>query len=193
MCHVNFVVKKKASYQCKEKLSSYHFCFQVKAGKKRKGICGKAKKQLKIDFKSAEVSCNEDYSNEEINSVIYKYPGFVVMPNCPRGNPSGPKDANIILKEDCENENAVMPNCSRRDSLAPKDANIILKEDCENENAVMPNCSRGDFLAPKDAKIILKEDCENENAFSKWWNTNVAIIKSNTHFDEKFFKYLVMR
>ena len=166
MCHVNFVVKKKASYQCKEMLSSYHFCFQVKAGNQRKRICGKAKKQLKIDLKSAEVSCNEDYPNnyKKINSVIRKYPGFVVMPNCSRGDPSGPKDANIILKEDCE-----------------------------NENAVMPNCSRGDSLAPKDANIILKEDCENENAFFKWWNTKVAIIKRNTHFDEEFFEYLVMR
>ena len=115
------------------------------------------------------------------------------MPNCSRGNPSGPKDAKIILKEDCENENAVTPNCSRGDSLAPKDANIILKEDCENENVVTPNCSRGDSLAPKDAKIMFKEDCENENAFSKWWNTNVANFERNTHFDEKFFEYLVMR
>ena len=165
----------------------------MKAGKKRKRICGKAKIQLKRDFKSAEVSCNEDYPNDKINSVIYKYPGFVVMPNCSRGNPSGPKDAKIILKEDCENENAVTPNCSRGDSLAPKDANIILKEDCENENVVTPNCSRGDSLAPKDAKIMFKEDCENENAFSKWWNTNVANFERNTHFDEKFFEYLVMR
>lgn len=86
-----------------------------------------------------------------------------------------------------------MPNCSRGNPSGPKDANIILKEDCENENAVTPNCSRGDSLAPKDAKIMFKEDCENENAFSKWWNTNVANIESNTHFDEKFFEYLVMR
>ena len=87
-------------------LSSYHFCFQVKAGKKRKVTCGKAKKQLKRDLKSAEASCNEDYPNEKLNSVIYKYPGFVVMPNCPRGNPPGPKDAYLILKDDCKDKDA---------------------------------------------------------------------------------------
>ena len=134
---LTLLLQKKASYQCKEKLSSYHFCFQVKAGKKRKKRCGNAKKQLKKDLKSAEVSCNEDYPNdcENITSVICKYTGFVVMPKCPPGDPS----------------------------------------------------------VPKDAQVILQDDCEDKNAFFNWWKTNVAGVKSNPHFDQKFFEYLVMR
>lgn len=93
---------------------------------------------MEVHITSLEGAFEEDHPDDlekGRKSVIYKYPGFVVMPNCPRGDPSVPKPDNLILKD----------------------------------------------------------DCEDENAFSKWWTTKVAEVKSKSHFDQKFFEYLVMR
>ena len=68
-----------------------------------------ARRQLEVDITSLEGFFEEDHPDDREQgrkSVIYKYPRFVVVPNCPRGDPSVPKFANLILKDDCEDENA---------------------------------------------------------------------------------------
>ena len=42
----------------------------------------------------------------DMDSEIYKFPGFVVMPNCPRPNGSVVKPTIGVFQEDCENVNA---------------------------------------------------------------------------------------
>lgn len=41
-----------------------------------------------------------------MDSEMYKFPGFVVMPNCPRPNGSVVKPTIGVFQEDCENVNA---------------------------------------------------------------------------------------
>lgn len=110
----------------------------MKAGGKTKGNYSKAVVQLEKDQKSLLSFFKgnlPDNRKKDMNFVIYKYPGFVVMPNCPK-----------------------------------------------------KNC-----LGLQVARGVFQEDCKDVNAFSKWWDTKVAGVQRETHFDETLYKHLVKR
>lgn len=78
----------------------------MKAGEKRKKRFRYAEDQLEKDKKVLKAFINENLPGnlrEEMNAVLYKYPGFVVMPNCPGGKPKQP---NGVFQEDCKDVDA---------------------------------------------------------------------------------------
>ena len=78
--------------------------FQVKAASKTKGKFAAASKQLEKDKEALQAFAG-DYLPGNLKKCVDKelfvYPGFVVMPNCPRPN-SAHIPSNGIFKEDCE-------------------------------------------------------------------------------------------
>ncbi|PFX25254.1 hypothetical protein AWC38_SpisGene10130 [Stylophora pistillata] len=82
---------------------------KVKAAKKTPGQYSKAKAQLQKDKQALQVFVDENLSGKikrDMDSEIYRYPGFVVMPNCPCPNGSVAKPATGVFLEDCEDVNA---------------------------------------------------------------------------------------
>ena len=79
------------------------FVFQVKAVLKTAGKYSKAQKQIEKDKKTLQAFVDENLKGKlkrDMDADIYKYPGFVVMPNCPLPNV---KPAIGVFKEDCKN------------------------------------------------------------------------------------------
>ena len=70
-----------------------------------KGKYADGKKQIEKDKKSLQAFAVENLKGrmkKDVDHELYSYPGFVVMPNCPRPN-SAVKPSNGVFKEDCEN------------------------------------------------------------------------------------------
>ena len=74
---------------------------------KTKGKYTKAEKQLKKDKKALQAFVNENLEEKgDMDAEIYKYPGFVVMPNCPRPKGSSVTPSIGVFQEDCGNVKA---------------------------------------------------------------------------------------
>ena len=76
---------------------------------KRKGKYLKAQEQIEKDKMALQAFVNENLGGKfkrDMDAEIYKYPGFVVMPNCPCPNDSVVKPSNGVFQEDCENVKA---------------------------------------------------------------------------------------
>lgn len=76
---------------------------------KRKGKYLKAQEQIEKDKMALQAFVNENLGGKfkrDMDAEIYKYPGFVVMPNCPCPNDSVVKPSNGVFQENCENVNA---------------------------------------------------------------------------------------
>ena len=76
---------------------------------KTKGKYRKAEKQIEKDKKALLAFVNENLEEKgDMDAEIYKYPGFVVMPNCPRPRPKkSPVTSSIgVFQEDCGNVEA---------------------------------------------------------------------------------------
>ena len=72
---------------------------------KTKGKYCKAEEQIEKDKMALQAFVNENLGGKfkrDIDAEIYKYPGFVVMPNCPCPNDSVVKPSNGVFREDCE-------------------------------------------------------------------------------------------
>ena len=102
----------------------------MKAGGKTKGNFSKAVGQLEKDQKSllSFLKGNlPDYCEKDLDFVVYKYPGFVVMPNCTKKNRLGLQVARGVFQEDCKDVNAFsewwktkvagVPNCPKKNCL----------------------------------------------------------------------------
>ena len=78
---------------------------------KTKEKYGKAKEQIKKDKMALQAFVNENLGGKfktDMDAEIYRYPGFVVMPNCPRPRPrKSPVTPSIgVFQEDCRNVEA---------------------------------------------------------------------------------------
>jgi len=79
--------------------------FQVKAASKTRGKFGLANQQLDKDQQSLHAFAVEYLQGKlkrDVDKEVYLYPGFVVMPNCPRPTSPQFQYKNGIFKEDCE-------------------------------------------------------------------------------------------
>lgn len=79
----------------------------MKAAAKIKKRFREAEEQLEKDKKALKAFINENLPSsrtKDMNFVLYKYPGFVVMPNCP--SPESSKPSNGVFKEDCKDVGA---------------------------------------------------------------------------------------
>ena len=83
---------------------------QVKAADKTSGKFSQAAKQIEKDKKSLQAFIEENVQRRKKRKIDHEllstYPGFVVMPNCPRPDDSGVNPSNGVFKEDCENVKA---------------------------------------------------------------------------------------
>ena len=76
---------------------------------KRKGKYLKAQEQIEKDKMALQGFVNENLGGKfkrDMDAEIYKYPGFVVMPNCPCPKDSVVKPSIGVFQEDCENVKA---------------------------------------------------------------------------------------
>ena len=76
---------------------------------KTKGEYLKAEEQIEKDKRALQAFVNENLGGKfkrDMDDEIYKYPGFVVMPNCPCPNDSVVKPSIGVFQEDCENVKA---------------------------------------------------------------------------------------
>ena len=81
----------------------------MKAAEKTKGKYSKAEEQIKKDKKALQAFVNENLVGKfkrDMDAEIYRYPGFVVMPNCPRPNNSPVTPSIGVFQEDCEDVEA---------------------------------------------------------------------------------------
>ena len=82
----------------------------MKAADKTRGKFAQAAKQLDKDRKSLQTFIEENVKSRmkrEIDPELFStYPGFVVMPNCPRPDGSVVNPPTGVFKEDCENVEA---------------------------------------------------------------------------------------
>ena len=76
---------------------------------KPKGKYPKAKEQIEKDKMALQAFVNENLGGKlkrDMDAEIYKYPGFVVMPNCSRSKKSLVTPSIGVFQEDCENVKA---------------------------------------------------------------------------------------
>ena len=76
---------------------------------KTKGKYLKPKEQIEKDKMALQAFVNENLGGKfkrDIDAEIYKYPGFVVMPNCPRPKESPVTPSIGVFQEDCGNVKA---------------------------------------------------------------------------------------
>ena len=81
----------------------------MKAAEKTKEKYSKAEEQIKKDKKALQAFVNENLGGKfkrDMDAEIYRYPGFVVMPNCPRPNNSPVTPSIGVFQEDCEDVEA---------------------------------------------------------------------------------------
>lgn len=85
---------------------------QVKSAVKTAKAYNKAKKQLEKDRDSMKFFLEEvgipktKISQNSVDKLFSTFPGFVVMPNCPRPDSKAATYADCIFQEDCSNEEA---------------------------------------------------------------------------------------
>lgn len=81
--------------------------FQVKASVKTAKTYGKAQKQIDKDRDAMKVYFEEvrkrktKITGQDVDKLFFRFPGFVVMPNCPRPASSASTYADGIFQEDC--------------------------------------------------------------------------------------------
>ena len=74
---------------------------------KTKGKYREAKEQIEKDKKALQAFVNENLEEKgDMNAEIYKFPGFVVMPNCSRPKKSSVTPSIGVFQEDCGNVKA---------------------------------------------------------------------------------------
>ena len=76
---------------------------------KTKGKFLKAKDQIEKDKMALQAFVNENLGGKfkrDMDAEIYKYPGFVVMPRCPRPKKSPVTSSIGVFQEDCGNVEA---------------------------------------------------------------------------------------
>lgn len=76
---------------------------------KTKGKYPKAKEQIEKDKMALQAFVNENLGGKfkrDMDAEIYKYPGFIVMPNCPRPKKSPVTPSIGVFQEDCGNVEA---------------------------------------------------------------------------------------
>ena len=105
--------------------------FQVKAALKTAKAYNKAQKQLEKDCVSMKVFLGEvglqkaTISNSDIEKLFSSFPGFVVMPNCPRPDSSASTYSDGIFQKDCASvgdfsqwwDRNIGPLCDENDAL----------------------------------------------------------------------------
>ncbi|KAL9970678.1 hypothetical protein ACROYT_G023089 [Oculina patagonica] len=83
--------------------------FQVKAAIKKAKVFAEAQKQIAKDQESLKICAQQGLKGkckELTGKEVYSYPGFVVMPNCPKDHESVTRPSKGIFAEDCENVDA---------------------------------------------------------------------------------------
>lgn len=98
---------------------------QVKAAVKKAAAYSKAQKQLKKDRDAMKCYLEEvgipktGISQNSVKKLFSRFPGFVVMPNCPRPDSTASTYADGIFQEDCANVEAFSKWWDRM--IAPKE------------------------------------------------------------------------
>lgn len=78
---------------------------EVKGREKMKQVFKKGEEQIEKAKKAIESFLKKRFGkSKEFNRILYSFPGFVVMPNCPR--PNQYHGSNGIFKEDCKDINS---------------------------------------------------------------------------------------
>ena len=82
----------------------------MKAADKTSGKFAQAAKQIEKDKKSLQAFIEENVQRRKKRKIDHEllstYPGFVVMPNCPRPHGSVGNPSKSVFKEDCKNVEA---------------------------------------------------------------------------------------
>lgn len=112
---------------------------QVKASAKTAKVYGKAQKQIEKDrdtlkayFKEVGIPENK-IKTLDVNKLFSRFPGFVVMPNCPRPNCSASTVADGIFQEDCASVKAFSGWWDRSIGRSEHGENDAVKDEVKEE------------------------------------------------------------
>jgi len=113
--------------------------FQVKASARTAKTYGGAQEQIKKDCGAMKIYLKEvaiqknKITKKEVDKLFSRFPGFVVMPNCPRPNSSASTYADGIFQEDCVSVKSFSHWWDKSIGCSEQGANNALEDDVKEE------------------------------------------------------------